>query len=655
MDAKLLELYNNELLHLQGTAEEFAKAYPRIAQRLYLPSEGKGPSPDPYVERLLEGFAFLAARIQLKFSNEFARFAESLIETIYPQFLCPTPSMAIARFEPNHNEPALADGRLIPRETELESTTPNSVPDSLGKSLGLGSDTRCLFRTSHPVWLWPLRVVDAAYHTQDLPGLKLPLHADAAIRIRLEVTGGLTLAQLKLESLTFFIHGADALAALVYQTILTDGLGLVVRTVDVPLHSPPTLPPASIKPLGFEREEALLPVSTRVFEGYRLLREFFAFPQRFLSLQFGVPEAACGLGQTLTAMPGNAFDLIVPLAKREERLAGRVKSHWFKLFCTPVINLFRPNNFDPIPMEDHKVEFQAVPRKDRPLDFEVFDIQEVLGIRSGTEKSIRFAPFFRSNSRQTGSAYFTLRRTPRLVGEADGDSGADLGSEVYVSLVDCDGGPRSEGLRALSFNALCTNRHLPLQMVTGVGSSDFQMRGNAPISSISCLGRPTRPVPAPAQGEQAWKLIAHLAVDYTGLGNDPQAGATVLKETLRLYAAPKDEAMQRLIESIKSVRSRPIVRPINLETWRRHLGDSEDPSPEDAMPVPLAYARGLQITVQFDEPVFEQSEGFILGAVLDQFFAKFVSVNSFAQTIIVTTANREIIRWPLRLGTRRIG
>src|SRR5436190_6522732 len=161
MDRRLLNLYNIELQHLRETAAEFARDFPKIAGRLALDREAKDICPDPFVERLLEGFAFLAARVHLKLDAEFPRFTQSILETVYPHYLSPTPSMAVVRIEPDANAAQMETGFLIPRKSALKS------------NLGKDEKTACEYRTAHDVTLWPIRIAEAQYYTRHLAQLEL--------------------------------------------------------------------------------------------------------------------------------------------------------------------------------------------------------------------------------------------------------------------------------------------------------------------------------------------------------------------------------------------------------------------------------------------------------------------------------------------------
>jgi len=272
MDERLLELYNLELRHLRETAAEFGRDFPKIAGRLALDLEAKEICPDPYVERLLEGFAFLAARVHLKLDAEFPRFTQGLLETVYPDYLCPVPSMAIVKFEPEEHEGALAEGFVIKRGTLLRS------------QLGKGERTACTFSTAHDVRLMPLALTEPRYFTRDLAELNLPrdLAAKAALRLRLHKTIPEPFDKIRADPLILHIRGADELPGQIYEQIFAHKSRLVVQSPAGRKQYGPLLRADCIRRVGFTHEQALLPPAPRDFEGYRLLREYFAFPQRFL-------------------------------------------------------------------------------------------------------------------------------------------------------------------------------------------------------------------------------------------------------------------------------------------------------------------------------------------------------------------------------------
>src|SRR3984893_8072904 len=492
MDRRFLDHYNNELHHLRQMAAEFAQQNPVQAGRLALDKEGKEICPDPYVERLLEGFAFLAARVQLKLDAEFPRLTQSLLETVYPQYLCPIPSMAIVRFEPDY-QATPPDGYSIPRGTVLRS------------NLQPGERTACEYRTAQDVQLWPLRLIEALYYVRDVSQLDLPqsLGGRAALRFRLQSAAGFPIKTIKVDRLPFFLRGADEVPGSIYEQIFSRGEAVVVQAVTAERKKPRTILPATtIRRIGFREDEALLPNSPRGFQGHRFLREYFAFPQRFLFFELS------GLAEGLQACEGDQVDLIIVLNEQEVRLEERrIDASFFELYCTPIINLFS-KRADRILLSDRFSEFHVVADKTRSLDFEVFQIESVSGYGARADEEQEFRPFYLAKDTDTRtSAFFTVHREPRVLSEKEkkfGQKSSYIGSEVYISLVDSNAAPYRTELEQLGVTALCTNRHLSIQMLRGQSGGDFSMELAAPVTSISCITTPTEPRPAQADGELGW-------------------------------------------------------------------------------------------------------------------------------------------------------
>jgi type VI secretion system protein ImpG len=624
MDERLLNLYNTELRHLREMAGEFAREYPKIAGRLALDRDAKEVCPDPYVERLLEGFAWLAARVHLKLDAELPRFTQALLETVYPHYLSPVPSMAVVRFEIDPQQPALAAGVPVPRGTALKS------------NLGKGERTPCIFETSHDVKLLPFRVQEAHYFTRDVQELNLPpeMAARAAFRIRLQTTGGQTIDKVSLDEMTFYARGTDDLAASICEQIFARKVGLVVQSPAERGKELARLPATHVQHVGFSQAEALLPPSPRGFEGYRLLREYFALPQRFLFFKVtGLSEAArrCKAGQ---------IDIIIPLREQETSIERRVDGSCFELFCTPAINLF-PKTLDRVSLSDAFHEFHVVPDRNRTTDFEIFELQSVTGYGANAGDEQEFRPFYLAKDTDLGAAaYYTTNRVPRMLTAHErqfGKKSSYAGTELFLSLVDANSAPYRPALRELGIKALCTNRHLPIQMAVGVGRTDFSIALNAPITAIRCITGPTLPKASHTEGRFFWRLISHLSLNYLTLMDTDKGGegAAGLRELLKLYVEENNRLALSQIEGLLTVKSKPVVRRV-------------------VAPGPISFARGLEITAIFDETAFEGTGVFILGAVLEQFFARYVSLNSFTETVLRTKQRGEIIRWPTRMGIRQI-
>jgi type VI secretion system protein ImpG len=620
MDERLLAYYNAELRHLREMTGEFAREFPKIAARLALDREAKEVCPDPYVERLIEGFAFLAARVHLKMDSEFPRFTNTLLETVYPHYLSPVPSMGVVRFEPNLDDPGPENGFLLDRNTALRANE---------------DETSCQFRTAHEVRLWPLKLIDARYYTRNVAELELPgsLQARAALSIRLQATAGKKFNEMKIDRLPVFIRGADEVPVCIYEQIFAHATRIIVQPPRGPGFFRETLPATAIHRVGFREEEAILPTGPRSFEGYRLLKEYFACPQRFLFFEL------TSLSDSVQRCDSDLVDIIVTFRSAEPRLDNRVDANSFALFCAPIVNLF-PKRPDPILISDRFSEFHVVPERTRPIDFEVYEIQEVVGVIAQTNQEQPFEPFYRARDYEGQSgAYYAIHRAPRVLTAREKKFGAVssyAGSELFVSLVDARSAPYNRRLSQLNLSALCTNRHLPIQLPVGIGDTDLSTELYAPLVSIRWIVGPTVPIASIAEGDPVWRTISHLSLNYLSLLDAKEGeGAAALRELLMLYVNANDQFMTRQVEGVRSATSVPIVRRI-------------------AATGPLTFARGLEIRVTMDEGAFEGSGIFVLGAVLAEFFSRYVSLNSFTETVIVSQRRGEIMRWPSKIGRRPI-
>ena len=620
MDTRHLYYYERELLHLREMGGEFAREFPKIAGRLGLESYACA---DPYVERLLEGFSFLAARIQLKIDAEFPRFTNHLLELVYPQYLAPTPSMAVVQMQPDSSEGSLADGFKIERGTALRS------------QVGKGDQTSCEFRTAHDVTLWPVELIDANYFSWsgDIGGADITRlgNIKAGLRLRLKATAGLKFNEIAMARLSLYLRGSDGLPNRLIEQFLSNATGMLTMPARQPAAGHRIIAKSEIQARGFADEDALLPYGARSFHGYRLLHEYFSFPQRFQFIELG------GLAPTLQACDADELDIVVLFNQINPAFEQVVSSANFSLYCTPAINLF-PKRADRIHLSDKRPEYHVVPDRTRPMDYEVYQVLGVKGYGSGSEAQQRFLPFYAANDLQSDApqkAYYQIRRSQHLLSERqrrDGPRSSYLGSDVFLSLVDAAEAPYSSDLRQLGIETLCTNRDLVMSMPVGVGKTDFTVESSAPVMSVRCLSGPTIPAPSFAEGATAWRLVNHLTLNYLSLLDDGEKeGAAALRELLRLYCPINDMSVQGQIDGVRSISAQAIVRRLPV-------------------PGPITYARGLQIVLTLDDSAFEGSGAFLIGAVLEQFFAKYVSLNSFTETVIKTTRRGEIMKWPARVG-----
>lgn len=623
MDPRLLKYYNRELQHAREMGAEFATEFPKIAGRLGMENEKVA---DPYVERLLEGFAFLAARVHLKIDSEFPTFTQHMLEMVYPHFLSPLPAMAIAQFNPVLEESALAEGFRLPANTALHGTKAR------------GQQTACEFRTGDDTTLWPIEVTEAKYFSSAgaLATANVPKTREvrAGIRLRLRATAGIAFDELSLDRLRFYLKGKDGNASRIYEQLLGNCESVIVRPKGGARQWHRVLSGNSIRAVGFNSQESLIPYIQRSFDGYRILQEYFGFPERFLFVDF------CELEEAIAATSGTELEIIILLNRRNQEIEGILEAKNFALNCVPVINLF-PRRADRIHLKDRDHEYHLVPDRTRPMDYEVWSINDIQGFGSTASPERSFEPLYAHHdaTSATDRAYFTTRRMPRALSSKQRQKGARssyVGSEVYISLVDTANAPLPSSIRQVEAKTLCTNRDLPLHMPTGQGQSDFTLDTGAPVESIKCVAGPTRPKPSFAHGDVAWRLVSHLSLNYLSLvDEDGDEGASAMRSLLSLYSDENDIAMSRQIDGLKSISSRPIYGRI----------------PTDG---PITFGRGLEITLTCEENAFEGTGVFLFGQVMEEFLAKYVSLNSFTETVLRSTERGEIMRWPPRLGQRQV-
>jgi type VI secretion system protein ImpG len=390
-----------------------------------------------------------------------------------------------------------------------------------------------------------------------------------------------------------------------------------------------------VLPVGFGQDEALLPYTPRSFQGYRLLQEYFAFPERYMFVELTQLQAA------LQQCGDNEIDIIILLNRSNPHLVNEVDSSRFALFCAPAINVF-PKRADRIHLTNQSNEYHIVPDRTRPLDYEIYQIREVTGFGSTSDDQQAFLPFYQVSSDQRQAqqrAYYSIIRTPRVMSakqKLQGPRSSYVGNEIYISIVDANEAPFKSELRQLGLETLCTNRDLPLQLPIGIGKTDFSIQTGAPVEFIRCLSGPTKPRPSNAHKDTAWKLINHLSLNYLSLlNNSEKDSASAFRSLLSLYGDNSDLSFRKQIEGVLFIQSKPIVRRINTAG-------------------PIVFGRGLEITLSVDESAFEGSGVFLLGMVAERFFAQYVSLNSFTETVLKTSDRGEIMRWPMRLGQRQL-
>ncbi|MFT6301575.1 MAG: type VI secretion system protein ImpG [Granulosicoccus sp.] len=621
MNPQLFELYKRELQHAREMGGEFAAEFPKVAGRLGLETM---ECSDPYVERLLEGFAFLAARVQLKIESSHSQLARQLLEMVYPTYLSPTPSMVVTEVFPSFSEGSLAQGFTLERGTRFRS---HVAPDE---------QTECDFRTSQDLTLWPIHIESmkrlGSTAAIDSAGVRCGKDVRSGMSLTLKTKGGYQFSELPMDSLSLFLSGPDSLGTLIYEQLFGHTVSVSIVSDGVEIRSPRS--PIVLERQGFADSEALLPVTRRGFQGYRLVQEYFAFPERFLFAKIS------GLLSRLSRCNSNTIELVFCFDNRDDRVFDSASAENFRLNCVPAINLF-PKSADRIHMDKNLHRYHVIPDRTRPMDYEVYSVGDVSAFGGSQVQKEKFHPYFSSGETQRSmSRFYGLERDPRLLSSKQkkrGPRASYVGSEVFISLVDQQEAPYRSEQKQLAIDTYCTNRDLPLQMPVGRRDTDFNLDVGAPVDSIRCLNGPTVPKPSRAHFKDAWRLVSNLNLNYLSLdsnnADDGEAAAAMLTQILEMYCDSTRGSDSRQLEGILAVRTEPVVRQVKHKSH-------------------IEVARGMQVTLLIDESAFEGSGAFVLGSVLEQFFARHATVNSFTETVLESVQRNEIKRWPVSIGKR---
>jgi len=595
----LLKYYERELSFLRQMGAEFAGKYPKIASRLLLEAE---KCEDPHVERLIQSFAFLAARVQHKLDDEFPEITEALLNVLYPHYLAPLPSMSIVEFVLDREQGKITSGYPLAKGSMLYSQPVNGAP--------------CRFRTCYPVTLWPLEITAAQFESPDR--VSSAPKAAALLRLELRCFPGTTFSQLQIDSLRFFLQGDSQLTFALYELLCNNTSQVQFRPLgEQKAVKPVLLPPRCLRPVGFGPDEGMLPYTPRSFLGYRLLQEYFALPEKFLFFDLGE------LNRAVQAKFRDGIEVLFFLNKAP-RLEQPISADTFRLGCTPVVNLFQ-QVAEPIRLTHTEPEYRVIPDVGRQTTTEVYSVDSVVSTSPYLPEPIVFAPFYsfkHAAEREQQQAFWNITRRPS-------PRKGDTGTEVYLSLVDLNFRPTLPALETLTVHVTCTNRDLPGKLPFGGDRGDFELEGAAPLSRIRCLKKPTETVRPPLRRGAQWRLISHLSLNYLSIC---EGGREALQEILRLYDFADSSVIRQQIAGVTNVTSRRVVgRPASMP-WN-------------------GFCRGIEVTIEFDEDQYVGSGVFLFASVLEKFLGLYGSLNSFTQLVAVTKQREEPLkRWTPRAG-----
>jgi type VI secretion system protein ImpG len=592
---QLLPYYERELGYLRRNLRDFAERYPKIAGRLLISGE---VCEDPHIERMIESFALLNARIAKRLDDDYPEFTEALFEVLYPHYLRPFPSCSIARMDIDGVAAQQAGPSIIARGTQLNTRPVRGAP--------------CTFRTVYPVSVAPLALTEAAFASiiRCPDAVRLPGGASAGIKFTVTGTGAQGAAgQLQPSRLRVFIDGEPSFCAALRDALFmrsvaawaeADRSGRWVALDAIPIHA-----------AGFEEIDALIDVPARSHPAYRLLTEYFCFPEKFNFFDIDLAALA-------RVLPAGSRSLTLHLAlsglradSNTARMLETLSTHNVLLGCTPVVNLFRQKG-EPIRLTHTSASYPVLADARRAFAFEVQAIESVSLVRQTPqgETIVQFQPFYSLKHAQAPDSrghYWAMRRDETLVDTSPG-------FETQITIVDVDFDPAAVETDTLNLDLICTNRDLPSQLSYGQRGGDLFLEGGAGVQSIAFLRKPTMSYRFEHGRGTHWRLISHLALNHLSLTAD---GVDAFREMLTLYDLPRSASTQRQIAGIVGIEQKP------ASTWLAG-------NPYTCL------VRGVEVRLTIDEEAFVGSGIHAFAHLVERFLALYVHANSFTRLTIVS-------------------
>lgn len=624
MDQAFLEYYEEELSHIRTMAEEFAALHPNVARNLALDSI---PCPDPYVERLLEGVAFLAARTRLKVDGESSRYVRTLIDTLYPDLGGPAPAMTMAAMIPGPQVQRMLDGHLMKRGTRMMS------------GLREGQQTRCTYTTAQATHLWPIAISEVEY-LQDRGALaqagvnsNTARDAAAGVRITIKRDGAGQLGELSLSELDIYF-GADTRGGSIFDAIFGFGAGAVARPADKKIPFQFIKTPGMI---GVQDADSLLPRVRSSFEGYRLLREYFLMPNRFYFARLG------GLLPLVKLTGNKALEMIILLSEERSDLSG-ISAKDFSLFTVPVVNLFE-HECNIVEVRRNRAQHIIQADRTRPRDYEIYRLLRVEDAESEGPQA-RVTPLFSVEAEADSGYVYSADRRPRRPDTEEVRRGQTrssyIGDDFYISIGRPAHGRVAKPIWRLDVRALCTNRDLPILDDT----PRLTLDSGDPVQTVKLLAPMHRPraslrasLPSGASDERqiddlTWRWISQLTLNHISLA-DGEEGAEPLRALIKLYADRGDPALRRHGTAVTALRSRPLVERLEVAG-------------------PLCFGHGTEITIDINDTILSGGSRLLLTALLAQLFARHTAINSFVRTRTHLIQQQTEVTWPMTTGMRAL-
>lgn len=628
------DAYERELLILKERASQFARDHPGLADRLGGLLE---ENLDPSIAGLLEGSAFMAARVQLNIDQQFRTFSSELLEQVSPNMCAPLPSAMMVQGDPPDKPSELVEGRTIHEGAYIEATFSEAT-----------RRVTCRFRLAEPITFRPLKIAAANYHDTATPlnalgcdgsGMAEGVRTAAGLVITLTRTDGAPLDGLPCDVLPIHFCGPMQEATNLYAQIFSNLARVSLRWEDD--MGTPTfrrLPIEAIEQVGFDDEFPLYGADDRQFAGILTLLEYFSFPRKFLGFRIR------DLGKYLSGIQPNTVQIVFEFDAPNSHLSSHFAAENLKLFCAPAVNLFE-DNAKPITLNNRHHKVIVAPNRTPITNYEVQRITSVSAQYQGTRDKVDVLPLYGIppvGSSPRDALYYTAKREQRGLTQQERRAGGTRfryeGTETWLTYYEP---PDQEPAHLLFVRTLCSNRHLP--EILPIAETPFHLLDDRMVI-MRPQGPPTPPREAVAEveteaphrmraGDNYWRLISLLSLSYRGfISADGKGNVEALREVLRLFSNVSDQLSEAQINALSKVTAAPCVRTIKR--------------PDGYHP-----ARGLEITLTFDDAIMEPATMITLGATLDRFLADYASINTFTQCVIANLKGKVLKTWPPRSGS----
>ncbi len=597
----LLPYYERELGFLRRYSREFSEKYPKIAGDLLMAGE---VCEDPHIERMIQSFALMSARVSKRLEDDYPEFTEALLEVLYPHYLRPFPSCSIARFDYSANAAQLTSAQTIDRGTEMVTRSVKGVA--------------CKFKTAYDVLVAPVRIDEVKFDAIFEPPESVILPTGSSAKVSIKING--TSEQLPLtksaETLRVFVDGEPSFCAAFLDTIFLRSIAAYAQ-VDGS-HRWIRLPSIPIAPVGFAINDALIDFPERSHPAYRLLTEYFAFPEKFSFFDIDLAAVAKAIGYDAKSITLHFVFAGLRADSNASRMLGNLSKNNLLLGCSPVINLFKQRG-DPIRVTHAAAQYPVVANSRNAYAYEVYSVDSVHLIKQTPqgESVTEIKPFYslkHGASSEKNGRYWSLRRDELI-------STKSPGYETEITIVDIDFNPARPETDTLSIDLTCTNRDMPASLSYGLPGGDLFLEGGALVKQISFLRKPSQSYRFERGRGAHWRLISHLSLNHLSLG---AKGIEAFQETLRLYDLPRTAINEKMMSGVVAIDHQAASKWLNGKPF-------------------ACLVRGIEIVLTIDEDNFVGSGLHVFANILDQFFALYVNINSFTQLCLKSKKSGEVL------------